>query len=448
MSAVIESTRLSRSWKLFLLVSVIAGFFLRILFVQDMEYKEDEEYNFTVTQRGDWPWIGMPSGVYIPNPGMSVWAFTTLARLTHATEATQLARSLQLFALLGICLLLPFALKILKPQDDRRPWLWAMALALVNPFAVLYQRKLWPEPFLPFFSMMMLAGWWRRETWLGAFIWGLIGACLGQIHMSGFFFAAGFFICTLIFRSQETERSQVKWVSWLIGSVLGAMPLIPWMMHILAHPVQESVTKSWIDALQAKFWVFWVTNPIGLHLGNPLGLLRGQSNWAQISDFVRYPLISNGGSDHATYLNGLAHLVALGAATFILARGIRATLLKKTAKNLHLTNRELAIRAGLWGFGILLTASLVNIRRYYLMVSFPLEFVWLTSLAFAGSATTTRIARSVTLALGALWGAQLVMSACFVSYVHVHEGATQGDYGDAYHVVMRKRAEAAPKNGP
>ena len=60
-----------------------------------------------------------------------------------------------------------------------------------------------------------------------------------------------------------------------------------WALHVLNHPVHETIARGWTEALQARFYVFWITNPTGLHLGNPLGLLRGQSHWAQISDFVR-----------------------------------------------------------------------------------------------------------------------------------------------------------------
>jgi hypothetical protein len=430
-----ERPKLSRNWKLFLALAVFAGFLLRLLFVDDMEYKEDEEYNFTQSVRDGWPWVGMPSGVYVPNPGMSVWAFRALALVTRSTTPTQLAHAVQLFALLGICLLLPFALRILSPREDHRPWLWAMALALVNPFAVFYQRKLWPEPLLPVFSVLMLAGWWRRERWLGAFIWGLIGAWLGQIHMSGFFFAAGFPLVTILFRSTQVSRARVRWGAWFLGSCLGALPLIPWAQYALEHPVHEAISRGWGEVLQFKFWVFWATNPLGLHLGNPLGILRGPTGWDQISDFVRYPLIAG----QATYLCGLAHAVAAIAAAAILLPGFKRWIKRlgpRALVRLHAPRPEvsLALIAGIWGFGLLLTASSVMIRRYYLMVSFPLEFIWLARLAL-GSYDPIRAQRL----LATLWVSQLFISACFVGYIHVNEGAPQGDYGDAYHVVKSKK---------
>src|SRR6185437_16576183 len=111
------------------------------------------------------------SGIYIVNPGASIWCFAALAKVTGAKTPTQLERALQLFALLGICLMLIPAFKYVSAYE-REPWLWAFALALVNPITLLYQRKLWPEPFLPVFSVLLLMAWWKRDRWQGALAWG------------------------------------------------------------------------------------------------------------------------------------------------------------------------------------------------------------------------------------------------------------------------------------
>src|SRR6478609_4224484 len=93
-------------WPSFLAFALILGILLRVLFVHDMEYKEDEEYNFTQTQligvSKPWPWYGIPSGVYIVNPGMSIWAFTVLAKLFGIHQPTSLPHAVQVFALLGM----------------------------------------------------------------------------------------------------------------------------------------------------------------------------------------------------------------------------------------------------------------------------------------------------------------------------------------------------------
>ena len=457
--------RLSRHWWLFLAVAAIAGAVLRLLNAADMEYKEDEEFNFlksqTIGVTEPWPWVGIPTGVYLVNPGMSIWIYRVLAGVSGATTPVALAHALQLWSWLGILGLLVIVARFLEDPDERELWLWSLVLAMVNPFQVLYERKLWPEGFFPLLTTATWIAWWKRDRWFGAFAWGLLGALLGQVHLSGFFLAFAVFLWTLAFGgsrhfaaqmedarqvpiSVPARRRQVRWGAWVLGSCLGAWPLLPWLQYVLAHPVQEKMVSGWTEIMQFKFWVFWLTDAVGLHLGNPLGLLRGNSTWAQLSDFVRYPLLDGG----PTWLVGAAHAVTLIAALTILISPVRFFLEKEKRRN---PDREplgakifglrsesgFLISAALLGFGILLTITGVNIRRYYMVVAFPLEFVFLV--AIARRFLSPRLGR-VTLA--ALWLGQLGISAGFVHYVHVNEGAPQGDYGDAFHKVMRARSHS------
>ncbi len=435
-----------RKWETFLGFAFLAGILLRVTWVNDMEYKEDEEYNFTQTQligtTQPWPWYGIPSGVFLVNPGMSIWIFAVLAKILGIHEPTHLATAVQLFALLGMSLIIPFALKIVQ-KEDQKTWLWAFALAMVNPFLILYQRKLWPEPFLPFFTLITLMGWWTRRKPLGAWAWGMIGAWLGQIHMSGFFFSAALAIWTFFFDSdQPKKQGSTRWNFWFLGSIVGALPLIPWLIYIIQHPVKESISPGWTEVVQLKYWAFWLTDPLGLHLGNPLGLLRGESNWAQISDFVRYPLFGGQG----TYIVGFAHLLSLISALGILGVGLLnlskriQNRFKSGRKNCLFSLKNLIIdrssetalvqSSAFFGCGILMTATGIIIRRYYMAVTFPLEFIFLIRMAGPHTQTGKRL-------LIGLWLAELIMSAGFVDYIHTNQGSTYGDYGPAYHLRGR-----------
>jgi 4-amino-4-deoxy-L-arabinose transferase-like glycosyltransferase len=422
--------KLTRAWTLFLTLALISGVLLRVLFVQDMEYKEDEEYNFTQTQlignTQPWPWYGIPSGVYLVNPGMSIWVFAVLAKLFGIHQPTELATAVQLFALLGMSLIIPFALKWVE-SSEKKQWLWAFCFGMVNPFLVVYQRKLWPEPFLPFFTLLTLAGWWNRKKAIGAFVWGAIGAVLGQIHMSGFFFAFALFLWTAVF---DSKRKEVNWIFWFLGSVLGALPLIPWIMYIVQHPIQQSMSAGWQEIVQLKYWTFWLSDAMGLHLGNTLGINRGPSHWNQISDFVRYPIVFG----HATYLNGIAHGVALIASILILGKGMVSLGRKPSEWPDRFIGRSsqtaFVQNSALWGCGIILTLTGVMIRRYYMNVTFPLEFLLLIRLADPESRIGHRL-------LASLWICQLLISAHFVGYIHVNEGSVQGDYGKAYHLLEK-----------
>jgi hypothetical protein len=401
-----------------------------------MEYKEDEELNFYFSQAighsTPWPWVGMPSGVYVPNPGMSYWIFTVLARIAGATTPTGLATALQIFSVIGLSLILPFATFWIRNTMEKKVWLWSFSLTMVNPIFVYYQRKLWPEPFLPFFTMITIMGWWKKERFWAAFGWGLFGAILGQIHMSGFFFALGLVVWTLIFDPLPKSR----WFKgWLIGSTFAALPLIPWMISIFRQPPHEKIVSGLIEWVQMKFWVFWVSNPFGLHLGNPLGLLRGNSHFDQLSEFIRYPIIVG----FPTYINGAAHLFVLALLGWTLLKGWRR-LWDRDNQTDFLT------QSGFFGFGSLLTLSMINIRRYYLLVATPLETVWMVRLI-------QKTVKQANRALMLLWISQLVMSICFVAYIHHNHGSTQGDYGQAYYLIpttegLSGRYPSIPKSFP
>lgn len=191
------------------------------------------------------------------------------------------------------------------------------------------------------------------------------------------------------------------------------------------------MTSGFYEIAQLKYWTFWFTDPLGLHLGNPVGLLRGESNWAQISDFVRYPLVSG----HATYLVGLAHFVALAAAVGIFLKGglqLRNYFKRRKPQWVPLltgagSSTAFLQNSAFLGCGLLLTLTGVVIRRYYMTVTFPLEFIFLIRMASPKSRSGQQL-------LLALWIAQLIMSAGFVNYIHVNNGSTYGDYGEAYHV--------------
>lgn len=429
--------KLSRFWQIAIPVALLLGAILRLSFVQDMEYKEDEEYNFTqttLTHTQGWPSVGIASGVYLVNPAMSVWVFIALAKLTRSQTPTELAHALQLFSLLGIFLIIPFALYFVKEEPERELWLWSYLIAMVNPFQILYERKLWPEPFLPFFCMLMLMGFWRRKNIAWAFVWGLVGAVLGQIHMSGFFMAFALFAWTVLFK-----RNGTHFRGWFAGSVVGSLPLIPWLSYTLSHPTHEKMVAGLSEFFQFKYWVFWVTDPLGLHLGNPLGLLRGGSNLDQIADFVRYPLFQG----HPTFVVGIAHLTLFLTAVLVLVGFVRARWKLRAKLDWRGLRSETAFaqNAAFLGCGIVLSVTTVVIRRYYMVTTFPFEMIWLVGLCFGLGSR-----RKAIISLSTIVACELVISAGFVHYIHTNHGSIMGDYGQSYARVIEARQ--TPKLSP
>jgi hypothetical protein len=336
---------------------------------------------------------------------MSVWIFVGLARIIHATTPPELARGVELLNILALLLLAFFSLYLL-PKVERPPWLWATAFAAVNPFAVLFDRKIWAQSTLPLLCVLMWMAWQYRHKRSGAFCWGLLGICAGQIHMSGFFLPAGVFLWTLL------HDRKAKWGSWLLGSLAGFIPLIPWLQYMATKPPggPSTLSPSWI--LYPKYWIFWATDSVGLGLAYNL-------RTHQFMDFLRYPLIE----DTPTYLVGVLHLVVLVAGIYLLVSAVRKGGVFRGIGDKSET--ELALHSVLIATGLLMTLSCIEVCRHYLIMTFPLEWVWLSRLGEGGAGLNQRT-------LAVIWSAQLLITALVLYYLHVNHGAPLGYYGMAY----------------
>jgi hypothetical protein len=436
------ATAKQRRWAAAGLVgAIVLGAWLRLVWVRDIEYKADEAWTFERTQRvgvtEPWPWVGMVSSTEVVNPGMSLWVFVGLSKLAAAHNPTTLARAVQVMNIGALIVLVWFALRVVAP-GEREPWLWAAALGALNPLAVLFQRKIWPPSVFPLLTMLMLVGWWRRERRWGALLWGLIGACLGQIHMSGFFFVAGFALWAFLF-----DRKGVRWGSWLTGIILGSLPLLPWLGHVVAHSGANGINGfQWYHLLEGKFWTHWLTEPLGISVEYALH--------RDFADFLCYPLIGG----RRTYGMLLLHGIIVGIGALLVAR----LWYNRSRWRIELAGRgsstALTLSAACWGFGILLTAAGVSIHRHYLIILFPLPFVWLARAALACShrgawgvgreawdagCWTPHAARHTHHAvqggrglLLSLCVTQLLITIGFLSYVHVNQRPLRGDYGTPY----------------
>lgn len=401
-----------------LAVALLLGVGLRFIWPGDMEYKRDEMFLFAhATGAHPFPWLGQASGVGTVNPGMGIWVYSLMAVPLGLTSPLQLVRgvmALNVIALAGLCV---FALKVVSPRH-REPWLWATALAAVNPVAVLFSRKLWIQSVLPPFVIAMLLAWWRRGRRAGALAWGLIGAWLGQIHMTGFFLAAGLAAWTALF-----DRRSVRWRWWLGGSLLGALTLLPWLAHVLSHP---GTSRQSLDNLfPPRFWILWVSNPLGLSLlqlpvvGSAQGFHHGLLAWPTVG----------GSSLHLGEITvGVIAVVGavIGLQWLVLGAWPRRHRLFTGAGS----DTSRAVAAAFWGFGILLTATGEVIYRHYLIVAYALPFVFVAMAALVHP-------RRGRVLLTVLVVAQAALSVLYLDYVHVRGRAVGGDYGVPYHLQGR-----------
>jgi hypothetical protein len=404
-----------------LALALTAGLVLRLIWVEDMEYKADEAWTFEQARTGGLPWLGMPSSVGVPNPGMSLWVFVGLRALSDADSPPQLTRAVQVANCLALVLLVAFAFGSV-PAGEREAWLWAAALAAVNPLAVVFHRKLWPPCVLPLLTLAMLWGWWHRGRRGPAFVWGLVGVCVGQIHMSGFFLLSGFAIWAFLF-----DRKSVAWKAWLAGVALGSLPLLPWAHHLLTHPSTSPANPGrWVHALEGKFWVRWFTESFGLGIDYTLG--------SQFRDFLSGPVVFG----KSTWLIAVCHVVLVIVTMVLLLRRVASLWRERHPDWVGRSSlTAFTLGAALWGFGLLLTLSGCSIHRHYMIVLFPLEFLWVARLALGGAPEGRRLGRGL---LAALWVGQLFISSQFLVYAHSRPRA-----GDEYGVPWRAQQLPPPR---
>lgn len=408
----------SRRQATLLLLPLIGGVVLRLIWVGDMEFKADEAYLFAHAQAGALPGLGQASGVGLRNPGLSVWIFVALDHGFGLHTPTALARGVMLVNVAALALLAVFATRyVARPERER--WLWATALTAVNPTLIVFSRKLWAQSVLPFFTMLALLCWWQRGRARMSFAWGMSGALLGQIHMSGFFFAGALASWTALF-----DRRSARWPAWLAGSAVGALPLIPWVHYVLTQHVPTRHALR--NLVELTFWRLWLERTAGIDLYTSLG--------RHAPSFLAEPRVGG----HATYVVALLYAISVGGGLLILAGGGRALWPRRGDWRAMLAGRTstaLAVGATLVGFGILLTATAATIYRHYLIVAFALPFAWLAGLALLQPRRGRR-------ALAALCVCQAAISVAFLAHIHVHGGAPGADYGVAYD---RQPAVAGPR---
>lgn len=403
------SPRLAYPWLLLLL---ILGSGLRLIWAADMEWKADEIWMYDTAQaisqgRQPWPWIGMANSAGLPNPGLSVWVFAALAPLAKTPLA--LVRWVQGLNILAIWLAFAWAHWQLPEGRGRGIWLNGIALTAVSPLAILFSRKIWAQDLLPIWALLFWLGHWYRHRRWGAGGWGAIGALIGQVHMSGFFLAAAVWGWTLYSHGRSRTLGQVRWFSWLGGTLLGLLPLLPWLGYLVSATAPTS--RTWVALLVPKFFLHWFAGSLGVNLGYALG----RHFW---TDFLPWPLVGH----QPTYLVAIAHALLLSLGLWRLGAWARsqprpiATLVAP-----GLTPLGFYLRAAGLGTGLLFALVGLPTPVHYLIVAFPWPFIWLASL-FSDQGWGWRV----------ILGSQVLLSIAFLLLIHQTGGFGDSDYGLVY----------------
>jgi hypothetical protein len=368
-----------------------------------MEWKADEQLLLAravaAARDGVLPWLGINSGANILNPGFSIWPFALFARFTAdpvgMVQWVQWSNVIALWALFWL-----FFRAV--PAERRSVWLWGLALFAVSPFAVMYSRKLWAQDILPIFGAAVLWGHFYRRTRIGAFAWGLAGALIGQVHMSGFFFAFALACASFVHDRRRGELRATRWIYWIAGSLIGGAILLPWLIGVLSGQAGHSV-YHFREILTVNYYAQWFLTAWGIALAG--------TRYAGI-DFLREPLILG----HATYLMLLAHVYLAGVGFLLTSRWLATALRSEFDDNLKFYFLVTFI-----GTGILLTLSGVRVRPHYLIVVAPFVHLWAAGITWP----RRRLFASVTVL-------QMLVTATFLTFVHRQGGIPTADYGRSY----------------
>jgi hypothetical protein len=392
-------------------VALVCAIGLRLALPSVFSYLGDEAWTFDHVmgaKKGEpWATLGMPSSRGVKNPAMSVWVFIILGWLGGVTTPEGLTRAVAVLALVAHAALLFIPLRILKDKaDEAKPWLWAFVLTATNPIVVFLERKIWAQSVLPIFMAILFIAWMRREKLAGSFVWGLVGALVGQIHMAGFFFAPALALWTRLFDRDKRAR----WPAWFGGSALGSLPAIPWLLYLVRERPPPNASEWWLR-FRLEFYQYFVSDPTGLSSE----YLVGPDVW----ELMRHPLVSG----HPTYLVAVAH-VALAIASGQIARRFleaawerRAGLRELVTRGRDRSDTELLLGATLIAMGGMMTLPSISIHRHYMLAIFPLPYVWTARVALRRPGGEKWL---VTLFAGCL-----VVSAGLLSMLRANDGAPE-----------------------
>lgn len=401
---------MKRHWQVAIIWGAIGvGCLLRLIWAEDMVWQADEIWMFeqarAIWHGQTWPSIGMLNSAGFANPGMSLWAFVPLAGSPDPIVMVRWVMALNVGAIGAFLGFIRWGV----PPAQQLTWLWGMAIASVNPLAILFSRSIWAQNILPPFGFLIFWGHQLRDRVWGAFLWGFVGAIVGQVHMSGFFWQPALLGWTLWTErsSRDSAPSRTRWGSFAIGSGLGCLPLLPWVQYLVAHGLNGGGKRQFAP----EFYLQWLTMGWGLNLEHQMGKVFWRG-------FLAEPRL--GGLP--IYGVAIAHLLlALAGLATLIAWVTSKTYRQQVRSVPGYAPMRFYLMAGAIGMGGLLTGIGQRVPVYYLTMLFPFPYLWV---AVIGKANPRW--------LGAIVGLQLAIAIVFLGFIHQQGGIADGIYGPAY----------------
>ncbi len=404
--------------KIILFFSVIAGILLRFIWMDDMEWKWDEQWMYV--HAVDWaknhilPEIGVMSGGGIVNTGVSTWPFIAFSYFHFSP--LEMAYAVAACNTMGI-IIFYFALKKWNPEWEHLI-IPALAIASTHVLHIIFSRKIWAQDLLPFFTSLAFWGFVMRSRWIGIFAWAFGLSMTMQVHMSGFYLAASMILAAIWYDGGFFKAFTWLWkISMFIVWFL--LPSLSWMLHVISHSGNASTSIS--NIFKFEFFIRLVSDTVGINVFYSLG--------KSMPNFLSAPY---------NYMNLVFLILLSGIFLFIVfkifsSKPLRAVVWKnREAKFLFLGYIIIP--------SILFTISGIPIRDHYMIVLFPIIQILFTLLVHAYRPKL----------ISWILVCQFWISANFLIFVHQNL-TIQGDYGVPFSVQAKLKnpiPEKVPEQAP
>lgn len=399
-------------WIAILLILILA-LGLRITHLDSMEFKGDEAFNLMkareLARLEHFPLTSATSSTDIPEPPTFMYLLSLPILITD--DAVFVTGAIAVLNTLAILLCYILVRRFISP----RAALIAAALYAVNPWQVLFSRKIWTQNLLPFFVLLFLLllyeSVFREKPRLLIFALGALAITV-QLHISAAFIIP-FTIAFLIW-----QRRAVRTRDLVLGICFGTLTLLPYGLYLTTHTDQVLTV---LNELGRKPFVL---RSSGILL--PLQLVTTEG-FGDVSVFFSSYDKFIAGVFRLTPFDWLARLLLLG--------GCIIALLSRAA-----AARALAIYT-LFGLAYIFLSN-TQIFPHYYNALLPIFFILLSLPISICLYAENRALAGVSLALfGALFLIQLNFAFGFLSFIS-REDCIWGEYGPPYRVQVESVSSA------
>jgi len=379
---------------IFLLPILLVAALLRLLNLDYMEFKGDEAGNLFMASQlasgASFPLVGIPSSIQTYNPPL--FTYLMALPLFFSRNPVVAAGFIALLNCAAVALLYAFCRRFFS----RRAAVIAAGFFAVNPWAVLYSRKIWQQDLLPlfvvgfFYCLFAVVCEGRRKPLVGCFAFL---AAMTQLHLSSIYYLLVLGMALAWF------RPRVNWGYYAGGIGVALLFYAPYIAFDIINQGYNSgmylQTLEWPSRFHLEAFI------APFVLGSALGFIR----------LLDWPILD--------LLQGL--LIAAGA----------AYLFSRWRERNHLIPL-------LW-LGVpslFLSVSKVDLPLHYFIFLYPIQFLLLGILADAlvpWLGTKRKALGYGAAALLVLLAAyQLQSSVSFVTSVKDHENLARTEYGPPF----------------